>query len=365
MLSHPLIGQEKIKQQLQLQLNSNQVPHAQLFTGNLGRGGLALALDFAFQLLGVSETKSPEQQADLHFVFPVVKGENSKNLVSDDVLPTWFSFLQQNIYGSYSDWFETLEVGNKQGIINVHEIQSLHHKMGLKSFSGGNKVCIIWGMDKMNTEASNKFLKLLEEPPEKTFFLMIAEDVNLLLPTITSRCQITALPPIETNALEGYFTSQNATIAQEWIEKSGGDFAALLKLLVDRNIIDYEKMLIDWLRMAFRAAKDKAVVIDLMDWVNQISRLGRDEQQQLLQFALQFFRDAMILNYDLKNLVRFESRNNFDLEKIAPFIHNGNYAALIEACEKSMFYIYRNANPKIVFTDLALNMSRLIHKKTI
>ena len=102
MLSHPLIGQEKIKQQLQLQLNSGQVPHAQLFTGNLGRGGLALALDFAFQLLGVSETKSPEQQADLHFVFPVVKGEKSKNLVSDDVLPTWFSFLQQNIYGSYS-----------------------------------------------------------------------------------------------------------------------------------------------------------------------------------------------------------------------------------------------------------------------
>ena len=141
------------------------------------------------------------QHPDLHFLYPVVKKGAEKIVLASDYSLEWAAFLNDNPYGNYANWFESIDVGNKQGLIGVNEINALHKKIYLKSYSGGNKVCVLWGVEKMNKEASNAFLKLLEEPPKKTFFILVAESSDQLLATLISRCQLVPLPPIDENEL--------------------------------------------------------------------------------------------------------------------------------------------------------------------
>jgi DNA polymerase-3 subunit delta' len=367
MKTSKVIGQRLLKKQLDFAFSSDQVPHAQLFTGLSGYGTLPLAIDFGLQLLGTTKHtddksfSSKIQHPDFHFVYPIVKRGSEKVVFAQDYVQEWNAFLESYPYGNYTDWFDFIDVGNKQGLISVSEIEKLHQKMYLKAFGGGNKVCIMWGVEKMNVSAANSFLKLLEEPPSNTYFILIAEDGELLLPTLRSRCQQISLGPISATDLIEEIPSDISN-KTELIAQSSGDYRRLSHLLNNTQKKNHEALLIKGLRTAFKAKGNKAVVIDLMDWSTQVSTLGREGQKDFLEYGIQFFRDAFLLNYSLSHLVHFHSENNFDLNKLAPFVHSENIQELIGLFESSYYHILRNASAKMIFSNLGIQLTRIINK---
>ena len=200
MLWTKVIGQKILKNKLKYLIETNQVPHSQLFTGASGYGSLPLVIEFSLSLL---ENKSVSkvtrklsercQHPDLHFILPVVKKNNENVVYSHHYIQDWLMFIDTKPYGSYSEWFESINVGNRQGLISIMDIESVRKKISLKAFKGGARVCILWGAEKMSNQASNAFLKILEEPPQNSYFLLIAENQEEILPTIVSRCQIVNL----------------------------------------------------------------------------------------------------------------------------------------------------------------------------
>jgi DNA polymerase-3 subunit delta' len=362
-----VIGQGKIKQQLEHELKSNQVPHAQLFTGVSGYGSLPLALSFGLDLLGVKRFDEKEtslgkliMQPDFHFVYPVVKKGTEKLVFSVDYAEEWSSFIDSSPYGNYSDWFDLIRVGNKQGLIGVNEIERLHKKMSLKAFGGGNKVCVLWGVEKMNKEAANTFLKLLEEPPKKTYFMLLAENGEELLPTISSRCQLISVGPILAEDL-ALSLPEDVMKSKQLVAQADGNFNRLQSLIKNLHNEEHEALLIQGVRTAFKAKGNKAVVVELMSWSDKLSVLGREEQKAFLIYAIQFFRDAFLLNYGLGQLVHYQSKNGFDLTKFAPFVHNENIQQLIMLFESSHYHILRNASAKMIFADLGIKLTRLLN----
>jgi DNA polymerase-3 subunit delta' len=361
------IGQEKTKNHLSYLLESNQVPHAQLFNSICGRGGLVLAIEFALKLLKVSEDLKEIktlgeicQNPNLHFIYPVVKRGNEKLVYSSDYISEWYEFLNEMPYGNYTDWFDHIAVGNKQGIISVSEIEKLHQSLYLKAFGGGNKVCVLWGLEKINTAAANAFLKLLEEPPNNTYFILLCESDENVLPTVLSRCQEITLGPIEEYAL-ARMIPENQDNNLQLLKQAGGNYGKLLSLISDKEEKIYEAFLVQVLRAAFKAKGNKNVVVDLMSWANELALLGREKQKAFLRFGIQFFRDAFLKNYRLDELVHHKSETGFEMDKLAPFIHSENILELTALFEKQHYYIQRNANAKMMFAEMSLQLTRLIN----
>ena len=361
-------GQKKLKKQLKHLLDSKQVPHAQLFTGDSGYGGLPLALSFALQMLQIDSSQKINkplgekiQHPDLHFVYPVVKKGSEKIVLANDYGLDWAAFLNDNPYGNYANWFESINVGNKQGLIGVNEMNALHKKIYLKSYSGGNKVCVLWGVEKMNKEASNAFLKLLEEPPEKTFFILVAESSDQLLTTLVSRCQLVTLSPINENELLDTL-EEDVPNRQSLVKQAEGDYRKLKLLIENLQNKAVEALLIKVLRTSLRVRGDNGAVVELMAWAGEISVLGREEQKTFLQYSIRFIRDAFLLNYSLGDLVHYRSENGFDINKLGPFVNSENINQLITLFEKSHYHITRNANAKMIFTELSLQLTRLLKK---
>ena len=361
-------GQKKIKKQLEHLLASSQVPHAQLFTGASGYGVLPLALSFALQMLKINSSQEINktlgekiQHPDLHFLYPVVKKGAEKIVLACDYGLEWTAFLNDNPYGNYANWFESIDVGNKQGLIGVNEINALHKKIYLKSYSGGNKICVLWGVEKMNKEASNAFLKLLEEPPEKTFFILVAESSDQLLTTLVSRCQLVTLSPINENELLDSL-EEDVPNRQSLVKQAEGDYRKLKLLIENLQNKAVEALLIKVLRTSLKVRGDNAAVVELMAWAGEISVLGREEQKTFLLYSIRFIRDAFLLNYSLGDLVHYRSGNGFDINKLGPFVNSENINELITLFEKSHYHITRNANAKMIFTELSLQLTRLLKK---
>jgi DNA polymerase-3 subunit delta' len=328
---------------------------------------LPLAIEFSLMLLNhKSDSDSANglgkvsQNPDLHFVFPVVKRGSEKIVYSHDYAKEWSTFLNESPYGDYSNWFELISVGNKQGIIGIEEIKNLHKKMFLKAFNGKKKVCILWGVEKMNSQEANSFLKILEEPPNNTYFFLIAENTELVLPTLLSRCQQITLGPINSEALRAVIPDKKLNIDQI-ILQAEGDYNLLKGFLEDSRNVKYEELLVKVLRLAFKAKGNKSIVGDLINWSAELSSQGREEQKAFLAYGIQFLRDAFLLNYKLESIVYYRSSINFDLSKLAPYIHSQNVLELIKLFENTHYYVIRNANAKMIFSNLALKLTRLIN----
>ena len=362
-----VVGQEQTKKHLEYLISSSQVPHAQIFTSQSGYGNLPLAISFSLALLGKEvDPKADEllgkasQNPDLHFLYPVVKKGSETVAYSSDYAKEWFSFLDQHPYGDYTDWFDYIEVGNKQGVIGVPEIEKLHHTLYLKAFGGGNKVCILWGLEKLNAAGSNAFLKLLEEPPKNTFFILLCESNESILPTVLSRCQEINLGPIEEEALIKQIPDTHPNKKQMLVQ-ANGSLRKLKKLLSSDENREYETLLVEGLRYAFKAKGNQKIVIDLMRWANELAVLGREKQKAFLSFGIQMLRDAFLTNYHSISLVHYQSDIDFDIKKLAPFVHTTNVVSLIELFEEHHYYIQRNANAKMLFAEMALQLTRLIN----
>lgn len=377
-----ILGQKHIKNHLTQSATSGRIPHAQLFIGPEGSGTLATAIAYAQYILcqnTLSENSNGNESCnlkfeslghpDLHFVYPTVSTEEVKSKPkSIDFISEWRAFVLQNPYGSLSDWYAFLGVHNKQGEIRVDDAQEILKSLALKSYEGGHKIMIVWMADKLNTAAANKLLKLLEEPPEKTIFILITENEESLISTIRSRCQaihFNGIPETEITKALIELHNMDSKIAQNIAHQAQGNYNKALHLLhQDADDLVFEEWFVVWVRAAFKAKGNASAIQDLIEWSEQIAQLGRERQKKFLSFCIEMFRQALLLNYQANSLVYMEPKvEKFKLENFAPFIHGGNIQPIYEKIAEAMYHIERNGNAKIILTDLSIQLTRLIHKK--
>lgn len=382
MLFRDIIGQNNIKKHLIQSVENGRIPHAQLFVAPQGSGGLPMAIAYAQYVLcnnkygentgGVSHCNAMVEKLahpDLHFVFPVNTTEKVKDHpVSNLFLKEWREFVQKSPYGTLFNWYQSLGIENKQGNIGKDEAEDIAKKLALKSFEGGYKVMIIWMAEKMNSTAANKLLKLLEEPPKDTLFLLIAEDEEQILKTILSRCQILHFRSLSE------FDIQRALVEKEGLDentaakiahRANGNYNTAIHLMrEDANDLMFENWFVFWVRSAFKAKGNPAVIQDLIGWSDEIAKTGREMQKRFLLYCLQFFRQSLMLNYRAGNLVFYEPMDkSFDLRKFAPFVHGTNIIPIYEAINDAIYHIERNGNAKIILLDLSMQLTRLLHQK--
>ncbi|PHS62285.1 MAG: DNA polymerase III subunit delta' [Flavobacterium sp.] len=378
-----VIGQQHIKSHLINTVNNGRIPHTQLFIGEAGSGILALALSYAKEILchpfseesdayKNSATKvSKLNHPDLHFVYPVNSNENVKtHPVSDNFSSEWREFVLKNPYASLYDWLQFIGIEKKQGNISKYEAQNISKKLSLKAYEGGYKVMIIWMADKMNNECANKILKLVEEPPEKTVLLLLTEEEQNILGTIQSRCQKLHIPLLAENDIATQLIDKQSiasNLAKKISHQANGDYNKALHIIAnDSNDIAFENLFVFWVRTAFKAKGNKGAINDLMDWSENIAKEGRETQKKFLNYCLEIFRQALLKNYKADYLLYFESHDGkFSLDKFAPFVHQNNIFEISEALEKAEYHIERNGNAKIIFTDLSIQLTRLIHRKEL
>ena len=377
-----IIGQEHLKNHLTKSADAGRIPHAQLFIGPEGSGTLATAIAYAQYILCKNSDGENEDgnescnlkfenltHPDLHFIYPSVTalGVTSKPK-SIDFVKEWREFVAENAYGSLFDWLNYLEAGNKQGEIRVDDAQEIVKLLSLKSYEGGYKIVIIWMAEKMNIAASNKLLKLLEEPTDKTLFLLIAEQEEDLIQTILSRCQVLHFNGLsENNIAERLITDFNIEEreARKIAHQSQGNFNKALKF-INENGEDaaFEEWFVEWVRAAFRAKGNASAISDLIKWSETIAGIGRETQKKFLNYCIEMFRQALLINYQTTSLVYMEPKvAKFKLENFAPFVNGTNIDAIFAELSDAIYHIERNGNAKIVLTDLSIKLTRLIHKK--
>ena len=377
-----ILGQGHIKNHLTKSADLGRIPHAQLFVGPEGSGTLAMAIAYAQYIIcnNINSQNEGENLAcnlkfqkishpDLHFIYPTVSTEDVKTKPkSIDFIAEWRLFLEQNIYGSLFDWYQVLGVKNKQGEIRVDDAQEILKLLALKSFEGGHKIVIIWMADKLNIAASNKLLKLLEEPTDKTVFILISENEEDIIQTIRSRCQVLHFNGLPEHIIsEALISNENADpkTALKIAHQAQGNYNKAIQLLQpDSETTFFEKWFVDWVRAAFRAKGNAAAIQDLIQWSEQIAALGRETQKKFLHFCIDMFRQALLLNYQTPKLVYIEPQvEKFKLENFAPFVNGNNINDIFKELSDAMYHIERNGNAKIILTDLSIKLTRLIHKK--
>ena len=376
MLFNQIIGQEHIKNHLKVSAENGRIPHAQLFVGKEGSGTLPMAIAYAqFLLCNFSDNAEvcglkceKLQHPDLHFAFPVTTNEKvKKHPVSNLFLEEWRTFVASQPYGSLFNWLQHIGVEKKQGIIGVDEAEEIVKKLTLKSYEGGFKVMIIWMAEKMNIAAANKLLKLVEEPPKKTIFLLITENEEQLINTIKSRCQALHFPALSeqdiSNALVVNYQAPDNEAAKIAHQAEGNFNKALHLLEHDSNDLIFEEWFVSWVRTAFKAKGNAAVVQQLIEWSETIAKTGRETQKRFLTYCLQFFRQSLLLNYKSDQLVFMETKTGFDLSKFAPFVHAGNILAIEKELNDAIYHIERNGNGKIILLDLSMKLTRFLHQK--
>ncbi len=382
MLFSQILGHDSIKSHLINNAATGRNPHAQLFIGPEGSGTLAMAMAYAQYILcenvgndniGGSAACNLKfvnfSHPDLHFVYPTVTtDEIKKNPKSLDFITYWREFLMQNPYGSLFDWYQILGVANKQGLIRVEDAQEVLKALALKSYEGGYKIMIVWMADKMNTEAANKLLKIIEEPPEKTIIILISEQEEDILQTVRSRCQVLHFNRLQDNTItDALILRENVDrrTADKIARQAQGNYSKALHLLLDDGEDGpFEAWFVQWVRAAFRAKGNAAAITDLILWSEQIAGLGRETQKKFLNYCIDMFRQTLLLNYQVTGLVYMEPKiDKFKLENFAPYVNGSNINFIFNELSDAIYHIERNGNPKIVLTDLSIKLTRLIHKK--
>lgn len=369
-----VIGQEEIKKRLIRSVNEQRISHAQLFAGQSGTGKLAMALAYAQYISCRNRTETDScgtcpschkyqklAHPDLHFVFPVFNAKHLKNPVSDDFLPQWREKIAETPYFELSDWLSYIEAGNAQGLIYERESESILRKLNLKSFESEFKVMIIWLPEKMHLACSNKLLKMIEEPPNKTLFLLISENEEGVIGTIRSRAQLVKFPKIDKESLQKALLIKEDVepeIVSDAVRLSGGSYIRALDYLSPGEdeqfyFLKFQEMM----RFAY-----KREVKELIDWAEEMAKIGRDKQKAFFNAALRLVREYFISNMNRKELVYMNREEEYWGKKFAPFINERNIVPFVNEFELGIKHITMNGNPRIVFLDTALRMVRLIKR---
>ena len=375
-----IIGQEDTKRQLCQAVQDGRIAHAQLFIGLSGVGKLPLALAYAQYVACPNRTETDScgtcpsclqyqklQHPDLHFAFPIVKGDAGD--VCDDFVDKFREIILESKYFDLDDWYRKLGVETKQGMIYEKESSEILRKLSLKSFGDGFKVMIIWQPEKMNNTCANKLLKLLEEPPTKTLFLLVSEHPEQLLTTIISRTQEIRIPRLSESTiaagLQREYTWLTYEEAQSIAHMANGSYLAALKTM--NESADNQTYFDDFVALMRNAwlvgqKKDYSALLKLRQWSNDMadSKVGRERQKAFLQYAQRQIRENFIYNFHCPDMnYQTEAERNFST-KFAPFIHDGNVEKMMNELGKAEQQIAQNGNAKIIFFDLCLQMIVLV-----
>lgn len=365
-----IIGQENLKKLLKESIENHRVGHAQLFVGADGYGTLALALAFAQEVFTRENAHAASKvttlnHVDLHFSFPVFK-EKSEGL-SSNFFEEFREMILENPYASYEDWTEFLESENKQLTIYADEIDDINRKFSLKSFEGGSKILIIWHADKMNDSAANKFLKFLEEPPKDTLIILTAENTDHFFQTILSRTQIVDVKRIDDDAIAAAL-QQHPEVSEDQIGEivfqAQGNWNDALKILKSQDTDKaYEELFVQWVRDAFQVKKKPEYLKNIVNWGKNISGWNRERQKKFLEYCAEMFRLALLQNYGNSGLVYKKiNSEGFKWERFSEYIHGANIEEILHEISEADYHLERNGNPKIVWTDLGIKLSRYIHR---
>jgi DNA polymerase III subunit delta' len=373
-----VIGQEKVKLRLIQMEKEDRLPHAIMFCGPRGCGKMALALAFASYLLCKNNKGNDDscgrcnqcsmlrkwEHPDLHFTFPVIKPEKTGSdhkTVSDDYIKEWYKMLSGGPYFSIDQWLDIIHAENKQAIIYASESDDLTRKLSLKSSQGGYKISIIWLPERMNIECSNKLLKLFEEPPSQTVFIMVCEEPEKLLDTIISRTQRIDIKRIDditmkTALAERRGISNNA--AEHISHVANGDWLKALEILDTNND---NRMYLDMFIILMR----KCYIRDLRElkaWSEIVTSWGREKQLKFLDYCQKLVRENFMYNFQRPELCYMtEEEENFS-KNFSPFINERNIIEITENISRAQKEIGQNANAKILFFDFAMKLIILIIK---
>lgn len=370
-----VIGQKNIKEKLINTIKENRVSHAQLFLGSEGSGNLALAIAYAQYIscenklendsCGVCPSCVKYQKLvhpDLHFVFPVSTSKViKKDPVSDDYIAQWRETIIENPYLNQNKWYEIIDVENKQGIISKNESYEILRKLNLKTFESEYKIMIIWLPEKMNAFAANKLLKLIEEPPAKTLFLMVSENSEQILSTILSRTQLIKIPKIDKESMMNAICDRfglSPEKADDLAHLANGNYFEAQNLIssTEEDNFNFEQFA-QFMRLSYQRK-----VIELIDWVDEISSIGREKQKNFLAYSIRLVRENFMLNIKNRNLVYLTKKEMEFSEKFSQFINQENVYGIYDALNRAYSDIEMNAYNKIVFLDLALKILKLIKK---
>jgi len=395
-----IIGQKEVKQQLVELVQHNRLSHALLFLGKEGNGSLQLAIALAQYL--TCEKANPKKQApnsnaslfgeelpksdtgnqtlemdscgecpsckkasqlvhpDIHFSYPVVTKKSGSPPISTDYISEWREFVKNYPYGNVYDWLQFIGAENKQGNITAQECNDIIHKLNLKSFESEYKILILWMPEYLGNEG-NKLLKLIEEPPPNTLFILVAENESLILPTIVSRCQLIKIPALETNELQEALMTRNHTsaeIARQAAGVSEGNYREALQL-VQHADEDWQSLLREWLNAILKTGP-----VAQTKWVEEISRLGREKQKQFLRYFNHLLEQAIRFRIMGDNIYLPDAEKDFAnrLNRIAGI---SQQKAMIDELDKATHYIERNANARIQFHALTIKLYHIIQDKIV
>ena len=374
MLFDEVIGQEFLKKELIKGLSSGRIAHSQLFLSPEGSGGLSLAIAYARMIIekgnmleGTSLKLSELKHPDLHFIFPVAINKDIKSKpISSMFIESWREFVHKNPYGNLFDWYLKIGVENKQGKIGNDEVEDLVKKMSLKSYEGGWKVAIIWMAEKLNLTATNKLLKLIEEPPKKTLFIFVCETTGLMAETLLSRCQTSKLSRLSKNEIERFLVGKGIekNIAFSAASSGFGNLRLALKSIGEsENNKEFEEWFLKWVRTAFKVRKNKEEVLELINWSKMISKTGREVQKSFLSFSMNVFRSALLKNYEINSLVSFKPKTDMNFESFSKYVTGNNIEDIFFEIEEAHKGIQSNGNANMIFMDLSLKLTRLIQKQ--
>jgi DNA polymerase-3 subunit delta' len=393
-----IINQQEVKQQLVELIQHNRLSHALLFLSKEGSGALSVALALAQYL--TCERANPNSQRtnsntslfreklptpdsrlltsdscgicpscikasqlvhpDIHFSYPVVTKKSGTPPLSVDYVAEWREFIKLYPYGNIYDWLQFIGAENKQGNITANECNDIIRKLSLKSFESEYKILIMWMPEYLGAEG-NKLLKLIEEPPPNTLFILVAENESLLLPTIVSRCQMIRIPALETNDIEKALVERNntdASKARQVAATAEGNYREALQLLQHAEE-DWQSLLRDWLNSIIKTGP-----IAQTKWVEEISRLGREKQKQFLRYFNHLLEQSIRSKVMGGNVWLPDNEKDF-AERLNRLADISQQQAIIEELDRATYYIERNANSKILFHALTIKLYHIIQDKIV
>jgi DNA polymerase III subunit delta' len=367
-------GQKETISRLIRSVKEERVSHAQLFTGPEGCGSLALALAYARYVscenrsdhdsCGICKSCVKYEKMihpDLHFVFPVIKNKKESEPVSDSFIQEWREFVRKSPFFTLNNWLDSIEVGNAQGMIFAPEAGEIIRKLNLKTFESDFKIMVIWLPEKMHPSAANKLLKMIEEPPEKTLFLLVSDEPDKLLPTILSRCQLVRIPAFRSDEIRKYLVSAFSVEEKKTAEiarVSNGNIIRAAELLVNEdsslvNLENFKKL------MRFAWKRD---ILAVIAWSEEMAQTGREAQKNFILYSLRILRENLMLSLgQLGNKLVFLAGEEASFsDNFHPFIRQDNIYYLTDEFSLAHSHIEANGNARIIFLDLALKITRLI-----
>jgi DNA polymerase-3 subunit delta' len=372
MLFREIIGQKEVKEQLIQSVKENRVSHAQLFLGPDGSGNFALALAYA-QFISCTNRQETDScgecsscrkygkliHPDLHFSYPFFRGGEKENSLPD--LEEWRDLVLNNPYFDLNEWRNRLDAQNKQPNINKPECLNILQRLSLKPFESEYKTMIIWLPEYLKNEG-NRLLKTLEEPAEKTLIILVAKNQDQILNTILSRTQLVKIPALNKQDIVDYLV-QTKNIAEAQASRiaylSDGNLQTALNLLKEDESDDF-RIFSSWMRMTFG---DKGSQI--FEFVDSASKLGRENQKNLLQYGVNLIRECIMIISGAEELVHLQSSEMDFVKNFSKHLDLAQAEALVNELEKAHYHIERNANPKILFLDVSLQFVKVLKFNTL